>query len=181
MAGNQPIKYKRPPVGSFVAAALLVPVLGNMYDVVEDIKTPPAACGAAGCARWSDLGSGAAVLFADGTAGAERAGKYCAQPGNAVNSRPLGAWCFCESSGRQSSDGEMMSAALPGDPDHPLDGQVVALFNVYDSEDLYVSFAYTAAPDGMPADQEWFVYSWCQRHNLAAKGRILLFSADHGK
>lgn len=34
------------------------------------------------------------------------------------------------------------------DPDHPLDGSTFGLFNIFDSDDLWVSFAYTDVPPG---------------------------------
>lgn len=108
--------------------------------------------GVDGCATWSSLGASASALFADGASAAVTAAASCAQPGKAVNSRTLGAWCYCAN---KSTTTAGTPPNTPADPDHPLDGDTFGMFNIYNSEDLWVSFTFTAGPPGEPGVGEY--------------------------
>ena len=45
--------------------------------------------------------------------------------------------------------------AVAADPDHPLANQTLLIYNTYSGEDQFASFAYTAAPPGEKAAQDW--------------------------
>ena len=70
---------------------LLLPAIkADMYDVLEPTKLPAASC-EDGCKAWVDVDP--AVWIAG--APPPGAANHCAQPGAAVNTKRLGAWCFC--------------------------------------------------------------------------------------
>jgi hypothetical protein len=71
-------------------------VLGNMYDVIESEKVPPASC-THGCAAWSTCGSKIDALWVNGKPTADAPG-HCAQPGMSVDTYTLGSWCVCRNS-----------------------------------------------------------------------------------
>jgi hypothetical protein len=127
---------------SLCFAAVLLSVVGNMYDVIEPEKVPPASC-KSGCADWSTAGSKFDALWVDGKAPAG-AKNLCAQPGKSVDTYNLGSWCPCKKSTKPTP------APTPAkDPDHPLDGKTFTWYNTYSGMENYVSFADTAAPPGM--------------------------------
>jgi len=112
----------------------------NMMDVIEKYKAAPASC-QQGCAPWSTKD---AKIWANSTV-PRGAGSYCAQPGAAVDTYTDGAWCYC------AEDGPTPPPTPAPAGDHPLDGQVLTLYDTYDRMNNFVSFATTAAPSGEPA------------------------------
>ena len=130
-----------------LVAALLAPsVVANMMDVLHPTMVAPAIC-KHGCASWRTK---SASWWAEGTVPAN-AGSSCAQPGRAVDSATLGAWCYCAKANASST------AALEADDrgPNPLDGQTKILFNTFEGENKFVSFAYTATPPGEVGAQHW--------------------------
>jgi len=122
-----------------------------MYDVIEPNKLPPTIC-KHGCASWASQGQDIQALWTDGLPPLE-ASNHCAQPGLGVNDYRLGSWCRC------LDPDPLPPAPPPKDPDHPLDGRTVYLYNTFASQDLYVGFALTDAPPGEPPSSKqrsWF-------------------------
>ena len=121
-----------------------------MYDVISTTMVPPLSC-VHGCAKWDTM----PTSVWRNVSLANEAGTNCAQPGRAVNSKLLGAWCFCA-----TKDAASTTPRVPADPTHPFDGMNFTLLvtGTYAAEGLnkYVSYARNGgAPPNMPWRQAW--------------------------
>mmetsp|Transcript_64277 Transcript_64277/g.172041 ORF Transcript_64277/g.172041 Transcript_64277/m.172041 type:complete len:756 (-) Transcript_64277:30-2297(-) len=141
-----------------VLAAVVCCGYASMYDVLNPELLPPSSC-KTGCAPWTE-GS----IWRGGKVPTD-AGRHCAQIGSLANSRPYGAWCFCN------------STTPPPVPtkDHPLDGQTLAMRS--NATGKYVSFAYTDAPQGLAGGSEWMRAAYDSNPDAMP----LLFKAVEGK
>jgi hypothetical protein len=82
--------------------------LGNMMNVIEHTKLPPAEC-KDGCKSWD----GTDALWLGGKVPADAA-NHCAQPGAVVNDHRNGAWCMCANKtlGGAAGDGPLTDKAF---------------------------------------------------------------------
>jgi 3',5'-cyclic AMP phosphodiesterase CpdA len=122
----------------------------NMMDVIETHKVPPASC-KHGCAAWATKN---ASFWAHGKVPAD-AGSHCAQPGapTGVDMHTDGAWCFCN-----PPTPAPVPVPTPAPGPHPLDKQVLAIYDTDAHMGNYVSIAISAAPPGEPrgsTEQTW--------------------------
>jgi len=132
---------------------------GFMYDVVSTTMAPPTSC-AHGCAAWSTFPDALLSTVWRNISVAKTAGeRNCAQPGLAVDSHILGAWCFCAAN--EAGDAPVAPPRpISADPDHPFDGQIVSMLvtGTYKADtdfDKYISFAYTDGPPGATGSEAW--------------------------
>lgn len=93
---------------------------GNMLDLIEPTKVAPTSC-ESGCAQWSSFNTSGNALWAAGHPPLHAA-NYCAQPGKAVNARPLGSWCYCKSNASKETVPGDSSEAIPN-----FDGKIFQL------------------------------------------------------